>query len=217
MKYLKPNIQLFAAASGTSAGGGSAKKEEATQPPTIAGADGKPTGAESTPPSTDDGLPKTQEELDALIEKRLKREQKKWAKQQTTVPAQPPTPAPAAAPAAQAPAAQPAAPPAVDNTELQKTQHDLLEAHAELAAVKSGLNPAVAEDAVLLAVHEVEKTGDDLDDDSVADALKTVLKRHPEWKAAKDGTGTGFRVGAGGGDAQQATTDMLNEAFGLTK
>lgn len=203
MKYLKPNIQLFAAASGTSAGGGSAKKEEATQPPTIAGADGKPTGAESTPPSTDDVLPKTQEELDALIEKRLKREQKKWAKQQTTVPAQPPAPAPATAP------------PAVDNTELQKTQHDLLEAHAELAAVKSGLNPAVAEDAVLLAVHEVEKTGDDLDDDSVADALKAVLKRHPEWKAAKDGTG--FRVGAGGGDAQQATTDMLNEAFGLTK
>jgi hypothetical protein len=203
MKYLKPNIQLFAAASGTSAGGGSAKKEEATQPPTIAGADGKPTGAESTPPSTDDVLPKTQEELDALIEKRLKREQKKWAKQQTTVPAQPPAPAPATAP------------PAVDNTELQKTQRDLLEARAELTAVKSGLNPAVAEDAVLLAVHEVEKTGDDLDDDSVADALKAVLKRHPEWKAAKDGTG--FRVGAGGGDAQQATTDMLNEAFGLTK
>lgn len=203
MKYLKPNIQLFAAASGTSAGGGSAKKEEATQPPTIAGADGKPTGAESTPPSTDDGIPKTQEELDALIEKRLKREQKKWAKQQTTVPAQPPAPAPATAP------------PAVDNTELQKTQRDLLEARAELTAVKSGLNPAVAEDAVLLAVHEVEKTGDDLDDDSVADALKAVLKRHPEWKAAKDGTG--FRVGAGGGDAQQATTDMLNEAFGLTK
>ncbi len=103
----------------------------------------------------------------------------------------------------------------MDNTELQKTQRDLLEARAELTAVKSGLNPAVAEDAVLLAVHEVEKTGDDLDDDSVADALKAVLKRHPEWKAAKDGTG--FRVGAGGGDAQQATTDMLNEAFGLTK
>lgn len=36
---------------------------------------------------------------------------------------------------------------------------------------------------MLLAMHAVEKSGDELDEDAVAEALKEVLKRHPEWKS----------------------------------
>ena len=222
MSNLKPNIQLFASAPGTAAaseGNDPAKKDKkpaVTQP---TAEEGDPAGTESSPAATDDGLPKTQEDLDALIEKRIKREQKKWAKQQATPPAATPVaPATVEPPAATPPAGQEGTPTAtVDNSaELQKAQRSLVETRAQLTAIKSGINPAVVEDAVLLAIHEVEKDGDDPDDETVADALKDVLKRHPEWKADKGNTGTGFRVGAGGVDSQQATTDMLNEAFGLT-
>lgn len=223
MSNLKPNIQLFAAAPATMAAGEgndpTQKKKDTTTAPG-AGTEEDPAGTGNSSVAADDGLPKTQEELDALIEKRLKREQKKWAKQQATPPAaKPAAPATAEPSAATPPVGQtPAAtPPAADNSgELQKAQRDLVETRAELAAVKSGINPAMVEDAVLLAIHEVEKDGDDPDDENVADALKDVLKRHPEWKSDKGSTSTGFRVGAGGGDPQQATTDMLNEAFGLT-
>ena len=222
MSYLKPNIQLFAAAApGTTAAGEGddpAKKQKGTTDPATTGEEGDPTGTEGGSAATDDGMPKTQEELDALIEKRLKREQKKWAKQQATPPvAKPATPA-AADQAAGGTATQPTTPaaPLPDNTELLKAQRSLVETRAQLTAVKSGINPAMAEDAVLLAIHAVEKDGDDPDDENVADALKDILKRHPEWKADKGNAGTGFRVGAGGGDPQQATADMLNEAFGLT-
>lgn len=220
MSYLKPNIQLFAAAPGTTAAGegdDSAKKQKPGAEPAAAGAEEDPAGTEGGA-AADDGMPKTQEELDALIEKRLKREQKKWAKQQATPPAAKPAVPAAAEPPAGGTAAQPTIPaaPVPDNTELLKAQRGLVETRAQLTAIKSGINPAMVEDAVLLAIHEVEKDGDDPDDENVADALKDVLKRHPEWKSGKDGTSSGFRVGAGGGDLQQATSDMLNEAFGLT-
>ena len=221
MSYLKPNIQLFAAAPGTTASGEGddpAKKQKNTTDPSTTGGEGDPAGTEVGTSAADDGLPKTQEELDALIEKRLKREQKKWAKQQATPPA-----AQSAAPATTDPPAggsiaQPTTPAAtaLDNSELLKAQRSLVETRAQLTAVKSGINPAMVEDAVLLAIHAVEKDGDDPDDENVADALKDILKRHPEWKTDKGNAGTGFRVGAGGGDPQQATADMLNEAFGLT-
>ena len=45
----------------------------------------------------------------------------------------------------------------------------------------------------LLALHEVEKAGDEPDEDSIREALKTVLKRHPDWKQEKTG---GIKVGA---------------------
>lgn len=220
---LEPNIQLFASAPGTAAAGEGedpTKKQKPAATAPGAGEEGNPADPTGTEPPADDGLPKTQEELDALIEKRLKREQKKWAKQQVAQPAaKPAAQAPATAvTSAGEPAAQPATPAvaAPDNTELLKAQRGLVETRAQLTAIKSGVNPAAVEDAVLLAIHEVEKDGDDPDDENVADALKEVLKRHPEWKADKGSAGMGFRVGAGGGDPQQATTDMLNEAFGLT-
>lgn len=223
MNYLKPNIQLFASAPGaTAAGEGDdpAKKGKGAQTDPAAGEEEDPAGTDGGT-AADDGLPKSQEELNALIEKRLKREQKKWAKHQDAPPAaRPAAPVSAEPSAAAAPAGQTATPAAAvvddNNAELQKAQRSLVETRAQLTAIKSGISPAVVEDAVLLAIHEVEKDDEDPDDENVADALKDVLKRHPEWKAGKGDTGSGFRVGAGGGDPQQATTDMLNEAFGLT-
>ena len=73
------------------------------------------------------------------------------------------------------------------------------------------------EDAVLLAMHDVEKAGDELDEDAVAEALKEVLKRHPEWKKQDDpkSSSGGFRVGASGNGNQPKTDDdALAAIFG---
>lgn len=199
-KYLRPNIQLFA------------------EPPTGDEPDPKPQGQTAEPAAEE--LPKTQEELDALISSRLKREQKKWAKQQ----AAPPAAVPATSESTAVPTAstiQPQAPAVVDNTELQNAQKELVAARAQLAAIKGGIAPAAVEDAVLLAMHEVEKNGDDPDEDSVSEALKVILKRHPEWKKEEDSkkqqSNSGFRVGAGSKETPIAEDDQLSSAFGNFK
>ena len=51
------------------------------------------------------------------------------------------------------------------------------------------------EDAVYLAVREVEKSGDEVDEDTIREALKNVLKRHPSWKNTEKQK-TGIKVGA---------------------
>ena len=96
---------------------------------------------------SDDGLPKTQEELNALIEKRLARERRKMAKQQNTAQQSP------AAAQQEPPAAQPAA----DTGAMDALNRQLLIANAQLTAMREGVNPAYAEDAVLLAVMQAEK------------------------------------------------------------
>lgn len=147
--------------------------------------------AEATP----DGLPKTQEELNALIEKRLARERKKLAKQPAAE--QPPT---AGNPATEEPAAEQAALP---SPELGAMKRELLLSQAQLAAYRSGARPEMAEDAVLLALHDAEKDGEEVTEEAVRKALDGVLKRHPEWKQEKEGEKTGgFQVGAPGGDVQ---------------
>lgn len=145
-------------------------------------------------PGADDGLPKTQEELNALIEKRLARERRKMAKQQN----------------AQAPAQKPADPqdapaaPAADTSAMDALNRQLLIANAQLTAMREGVNPAYAEDAVLLAVMQAEKEGE-ADAEGVQDALKEVLKRHPEWKqSAKKEQGSGFKVGVDAKDGAGA-------------
>lgn len=70
---------------------------------------------------------------------------------------------------------------------------------------------------MLLAMHAVEKSGDELDEDAVAEALKEVLKRHPEWKKQDDqkNNSRGFRVGASGNENQPKTDDdALAAIFG---
>lgn len=210
-KYLRPNIQLFATPVGDDGDPEKKGGSSATQNGGSAGADGKPA-------AEDESLPKTQEELDALINSRLKREQKKWSKQQAAPPAAAPTVPDPAAPATSA--TQPQAPAAVDNTELQNAQKELVAARAQLAAIKSGISPAAVEDAVLLAMHEVEKNGDDPDEDSVSEALKVILKRHPEWKKEDDPKkqgNAGFRVGAGTTETPAQEDDKLSSIFGNLK
>lgn len=136
-------------------------------------------------------LPKTQQELDALIEKRLTRERRRLARQQGAQPtAMPPD---EAAPA-----------PAADTAALATATRELLIAHAQLDAYRSGVAPAAVEDAVLLAVLQAEKAGE-ADEDGVRDALADVLKRHPEWKPdRKDAKPGGFKVGVDPGTGQNS-------------
>lgn len=132
-------------------------------------------------------LPQTQQELDALIEKRLARERRRLARQQGAQAAPPDEGDPAPGTGAAMPAADAAA--------LAAANRELLIAHAQLDAYRSGVNPAAVEDAVLLAVLQAEKAGE-ADEDGVRDALAEVLKRHPEWKPGKkDARPGGFKVG----------------------
>ena len=149
----------------------------------------------------DNGLPKTQEELDALIEKRLKRERKKMEKEQqknppATIPQQ--DNPPATIPQQDNP---PATIPQQDNppppADTAATQENLM-LKAQLSAIKDGVNPQYVEDAVYLALRDAEKNGE-ADEDGIKDALKEVLKRHPEWTAKgkkEEEKGGGFKVGA---------------------
>lgn len=148
-----------------------------------------------------DNLPKTQEELDALIEKRIARERKNLSRQ-----------SPPLAPAPQVPQeAQPA--PAAPDPALLEAKHSLLEANAKLAAIQEGVNPSIVDDAVLLAIHEAEKDGKEgTDEKAIAEALKAVLVRHPEWKQ-EDRKG-GFRVGAANQQNPPAGDDGLSAIFG---
>ena len=124
-------------------------------------------------------LPKTQEELDALIEGRIKREHRKWSRQQAqqSQDTAPPPTVPQETPASDA------------------YQKELMEAKAQIEAFKSGVRTDAVEDAVYLAVREVEKSGDEVDEDTIREALKTVLKRHPSWKNTEKQK-TGIKVGA---------------------
>lgn len=203
--YLRPNIQLFAAPAVED--DPENKGQQSNSEP----------GRDGNPADNEEELPKTKAELDALIANRLKREQKKWSKQQATPPAS--TPAAPDPAVTAAPLTQPQGP-AVDNTELQNAQKELVAARAQLAAIKSGISPAAVEDAVLLAIHAAEKSGDDVDEDSVAEALKEVLKRHPEWKTdsgSQKPAGSGFRVGAGSKESPLAEDDKLSSIFGNVK
>lgn len=105
------------------------------------------------------------------------------------------------------PAAEAAAPPAPD------LRMELLNAKAQLAAFKSGVRGDAVEDAVCLALHDAKKTGE-VSEKSVAEALKGVLDRHPEWKQEETPAGS-FRVGADGGKAAQtASSDEISKIFG---
>lgn len=192
--FLRPQLQLFAEP---------ALKEDPGKNPN----NQTPPPADPPGGGTEPNLPKTQEELDALINTRLKRAEKDWLKKQKQ--AQQPPATPPEAPHTEG------EPPAEDNSAA--LQREIVETRAQLAAYKEGVKPEAVEDAVLLAMHEVEKSGDDLDEDSVSEALKEVLKRHPEWKKQDDpkNSSGGFRVGAPGNENQPKTDDdALAAIFG---
>jgi len=85
----------------------------------------------------------------------------------------------------------------VDAAALAEKDRELLIARAQLDAYREGIVPGAVEDAVCLAVMQAEKAGE-ADEEGVRDALKEVLKRHPEWKPQKkEAAKNGFQVGGG--------------------
>lgn len=98
----------------------------------------------------------------------------------------------------------------------ESANDELLLARAELSAIKSGMSVSVAEDAVVLAMHDLKKDGAVPDQAGLEKALKGVLKRHPEWDAKKQqGAPAGFKVGADGSKNQDsAADDTISRAFG---
>lgn len=193
--FLRPQLQLFAEP---------ALKEDPGKNPN----NQTPPPADPPGGGTEPNLPKTQEELDALINTRLKRAEKDRIKKQKQA-QQPPAAPPSAS------HAEGEGEPAEDNSAA--LHREIVETRAQLAAYKEGIKPEAVEDAVLLAMHDVEKAGDELDEDAVAEALKEVLKRHPEWKKQDDpkNSSGGFRVGASGNGNQPKTDDdALAAIFG---
>lgn len=149
----------------------------------------------------------TQAEVDALIEKRLARERKKY--QQST-------PAPAAAQATEE-GTDPVTAPAtveVDVTDEARQQaaniiaqanQRLIAALAQSEATKLNINPDYIADAVRLADLSAVKVNDDgtVDTKSITTALEAVLTRMPVLKATAEAPAGGFKVGGQGGNNAQ--------------
>lgn len=96
----------------------------------------------------------------------------------------------------------------------QDLQMELLNTKVQLAAFKSGVRGEAVEDAVCLALHDAKKTGE-VSEKSVAQALKGVLNRHPEWKQESASAGN-FRVGAESGKMPNTASDEISKIFGNT-
>lgn len=80
--------------------------------------------------------------------------------------------------------------------ESAQLRQQLLQARGQIAAYAAGVAPGMVEDAVTLAMAEAAKAGE-VTEAAVTQAMETVLKRHPEWKAASgDKAKGGFKLGA---------------------
>lgn len=159
----------------------------------------------------------TQAEVDALIEKRLARERKKYqqnngAQQGTDEGA----------------TAQGTATVEVDVTEDARNQaaviiaqanQRLIYAIAQSEATKLNINPDYIADAVRLADLSKVTVSDDgtVDTKSVTTALEAVLTRMPILKAATDTPAGGFKVGGQGGNTQNNGWVNNSKASGETK
>lgn len=88
------------------------------------------------------------------------------------------------------------APDAGQSDENAALKRELLETRGQLAAYAAGVAPDMVADAVTLAMAEAAKAGE-VTEDAVKKAMDSVLKRHPEWKAAGTVKKTGgFKLGA---------------------
>lgn len=80
--------------------------------------------------------------------------------------------------------------------QLDRITSELAEARAQLEAYRTGLsNPVIVEDAVALAMRELQKTGVEQSQEGIKEALQSVMKRHPEWSQSEENSG-GIKVGA---------------------
>ena len=154
----------------------------------------------------------TQAEVDAMIEKRLARERKKY--QQGT---------PATAQATEGEGTDPVATTVeVDVTEdarqqaaniIAQANQRLIAAIAQSEATKLNINPDYIADAVRLADLSAVKVNDDgtVDTKSITTALEAVLTRMPILKATTETPVGGFKVGGqGSGNQSNGWTNSHN-------
>lgn len=161
----------------------------------------------------------TQAEVNALIEKRLARERKKWQQTGDNT-AQQGTD--------EGTAAQGTTTVEVDVTEDARNQANaiiaqanqrLIQALAQSEATKLNINPDYIADAVRLADLSAVKVNDDgtVDTKSITTALEAVLTRMPVLKATTETPTGGFKVGGQGGNAQSNGWANNSKASGETK
>lgn len=181
---LNPNIQLFAE-----------PKDDLDDPKNTNPKDQPPAeppkdNDQKSPNNDGKTITMTQQELDKLISSRVSRA----LKQSGGNPNDDGQSVPNGNPPDGAPTIQP------DNSELFAAQQELIQARAQLAALKSNVSPDAVEDAVILAMKDVEKGGNEPTDENVSEAIKNVLKRHPEWEKDDEKKQGGFKVGTNTGD-----------------
>ncbi len=105
---------------------------------------------------------------------------------------------------------QEAAPPELSETDKLKEENFRLK--TQLEAMKVGFNPTVIEDAVVLAENIVKRDGVD-----IAEALKAVSKKYPDWKVDTGKEKGGFKIGADSTGTKPTSDDKLKKAFGIKK
>lgn len=146
----------------------------------------------------------TQAEVDAMIEKRLARERKKYSQQGNNNTAQGSTEGQTANTEGNGTTQV-----EVDVTEdarqqaaaiIAQANQRLIQSVAQAEATKLGINPDYIVDAVRLADLSKVTVNDDgtVDTKSVTTALEAVLERVPVFKAATEAPAGGFKVGGQG-------------------
>lgn len=152
----------------------------------------------------------TQAELDALIEKRLARERKKFQQQGANNPAEGNTEGQTTDSQGNGTTQV-----EVDVTEdarqqaaaiIAQANARLIQSVAQSEATKLGINPDYIVDAVRLADLSKVTVNDDgtVDNKSIVTALEAVLERVPVFKAAAEAPAGGFKVGGQGGNNNQS-------------
>lgn len=104
------------------------------------------------------------------------------------------------------------APPEMSEIDKLKEENFRLKVLVEANAV--GFEPAVIEDAVILAEAIVKKDGSD-----ISAALKAVAKKYPAWtaKAKDENQKGGFKLGADSSKGNENNDEKLNKIFGIKK
>lgn len=98
-------------------------------------------------------------------------------------------------------------------TKEQELEAENFRLKTQLEAMKIGFSPEVIEDAVVLAENIVKCDGVD-----IAEALKTVSKKYPDWKVDTGREKGGFKIGADStGTKPTSADDKLKKAFGIKK
>lgn len=87
------------------------------------------------------------------------------------------------------------------DAEKESLVRELLAARSQLAAYGAGVAPDMIADAVTLATAEAQAAGD-VTAGSIAKAMESVLKRHPDWKTGGGRSGKDGKNGKDGGSGR---------------